>query len=57
MPIGSDAQAASGGAGPRPDYALAALPSLRRRPVCVRAGAWPARAWTTGIHHGLRDTR
>ena len=33
-----------GGAGCRPDHALAALPTLRRRPVCVRAGALPARA-------------
>jgi hypothetical protein len=36
-----------GGAGRRPDHALAALPTLRRRPVCARAGALPARAWTT----------
>src|SRR3954465_10622373 len=35
------------GAGRRPDHALAALPTLRRRPVCARAGALPTRAWTT----------
>src|SRR3954469_5650886 len=36
-----------GGAGRRPDHALGALPTLRRRPVCAWAGAFPARAWTT----------
>ncbi len=36
-----------GGAGRRPDHALAALPTLRRHPVCARAGALPPRAWTT----------
>src|SRR5262249_12605616 len=46
-----------GGAGRRPDHALGALQSLRRRPVCARACALPARAWTTPASTTNRETR
>jgi len=46
-----------GGAGRRPDHALGALPTLRRRPVCARAGAYPARAWATPASTPNWETR
>src|SRR3954470_3371380 len=46
-----------GGAGRRPDHSLGALPTLQRRPVCARAGAFPARAWTTPASTPNWETR
>jgi len=33
------------------------VPTLQRRPVCVRAGTWPARAWTTPASTSNCQTR
>ena len=45
-----------GGAGRRPDHALAALPTLQRRPVCARQHLANARLDDAGIHQQSSDT-